>query len=251
MMLGARTAAWRGANMNNPYITDGLVCHIDGEWNAGIGKHDDSVQEWIDLSGNGNVFIPTTNCLFVWGENYLDMSARNYTPIEKGTYLGGLMAMPDNSPFTFECVFRNFSGRGVTTGNPIACNGQTNIFYGTKFATEGWSGTGNVTVMISNGKDNIIPSSSPLNPNTDYGLSFAIDEQSCVFSKNGIQTSLKISLGTLKKYNHLSIFGWANGKEYYNCSASRGYSMRLYNRVLTAEEIAANYEIDKSRFGIP
>ena len=38
---------------DNPYITDGLVAMYDGEWNAGLGKHNPIVNVWIDLSGNG------------------------------------------------------------------------------------------------------------------------------------------------------------------------------------------------------
>ena len=42
----------------NPYITDGLVAMWDGEWNAGIGIHDDNAIVWKDLVGGvGAPFI--------------------------------------------------------------------------------------------------------------------------------------------------------------------------------------------------
>jgi hypothetical protein len=36
------------------YVTDGLVCWMDGVDNAGFGSHDANAATWTDLSGNGN-----------------------------------------------------------------------------------------------------------------------------------------------------------------------------------------------------
>ena len=38
----------------NPYVTKGLVAMWDGEWNAGLGKHDTKVGKWKDLVGKSD-----------------------------------------------------------------------------------------------------------------------------------------------------------------------------------------------------
>ena len=43
----AASALWGG------YVTDGLVLHYDAIDNAGIGKHEDNPEKWVDLTGNG------------------------------------------------------------------------------------------------------------------------------------------------------------------------------------------------------
>ena len=44
--------------------------------------------------------------------------------------------------------------------------------------------------------------------------------------------------------------GTIGGNGYAISGGSKFYSMRVYNRALTAEELAQNYEIDQSRFGL-
>ena len=52
MIIGA-WGMWRKRGWKNPYITDGLVAMWDCEWNAGGGVHDDTATTWVDLTGNG------------------------------------------------------------------------------------------------------------------------------------------------------------------------------------------------------
>lgn len=52
-----------------PYVTDGLVTHFDGIWNAGIGVHDASAQKWTDLTNMLPDITDTTS--FTWGDDCL------------------------------------------------------------------------------------------------------------------------------------------------------------------------------------
>ena len=52
------------------YVTDGLVAMYDGEWNAGLGLHDSNAIVWIDLTGNGNN-LSEINGTITWGNNFL------------------------------------------------------------------------------------------------------------------------------------------------------------------------------------
>lgn len=42
--------------------------------------------------------------------------------------------------------------------------------------------------------------------------------------------------------------GYSNLNNYSSCIKGAVYCLRLYNRALTAEEVAANYAVDKKRF---
>ena len=39
--------------LENPYIQDGLIAMWDGEWNVGLGTHDDKSPEWKNLVEGG------------------------------------------------------------------------------------------------------------------------------------------------------------------------------------------------------
>lgn len=56
----------------NMYVLNGLVAWYDGEWNAGIGIHDNNASVWIDISGNGNDLIKSSSsAVSYWEENCL------------------------------------------------------------------------------------------------------------------------------------------------------------------------------------
>ena len=60
----AASALWGG------YVTDGLVLHYDAIDNAGIGKHEDNPEKWVDLTGNGADLDLTSDKIKV-GANYI------------------------------------------------------------------------------------------------------------------------------------------------------------------------------------
>ena len=63
----AASALWGG------YVTDGLVLHYDAIDNAGIGKHEDNPEKWVDLTGNGADLDLTSDKIKV-GADYIKTS---------------------------------------------------------------------------------------------------------------------------------------------------------------------------------
>jgi hypothetical protein len=47
------------------------------------------------------------------------------------------------------------------------------------------------------------------------------------------------------------LFSFGNYRNGATGTRTRVFSMRAYSRVLTAAEVAANYAVDKERFGLP
>ena len=62
----------------NPYITDGLIAMWDGEWNVGIGIHNDKANVWNELI-SGYDAILTSHGAF--GENYLECDGIGYSAL--------------------------------------------------------------------------------------------------------------------------------------------------------------------------
>lgn len=90
-------------------------------------------------------------------------------------------------------------------------------------------------------------------PNKLYSLSGRIDFAGVSLNENGTQYNKNIE-GDIVKTTRDTIFmlgadpgGKVSTNEYFN---GKIYSVRLYNRALSDEEVKHNYEIDMAKFGI-
>ena len=86
------------------------------------------------------------------------------------------------------------------------------------------------------------------NANTGF-ITFA-----AVFKANSYQrlfiNGVKVATTSAVNPSSVPASGTIGGNGYAISGGSKFYSMRVYNRALTAEELAQNYEIDQSRFGL-
>lgn len=203
-----------------PYITDGMLAMWDGEWNVGWGVHDSTATSWVDLSGHGFDFpIPKTGV--EWNNQSLSLAG--------GTSLNRKLPEEQRKSFTVECVA---IGTGVTGAflwlkNP-SWNGG---------ALLGWASTGRCYfpwTRIGDLGDRDLQSAS---------LSWDSTRQTLV--RDGI--ILASTSHTVDVRNILSSIyvGEYNGGF---MATMEVFSVRLYNRALTPEEIAHNYAVDKERF---
>ncbi len=212
--IGATETGWK-----NPYITDGLVAMWDGEWNAGPGVHDASAKSWVDLSGNR--LSLTVNSGGEFGDNYY---FNNGTQAVSATSdIVGL------NVYTAEIVVTPI---GVPYYMFVAGGMAHNIK---------WVGIrANQTINFWNGG---VCLQGTMNETCHYGCTD--DNGNFGLYRNGLPAEALGSglsgLGTPTNFQ-VSVF---SSKQF------RIYTMRFYNRALTAEEIAHNYAIDKARFNLP
>ena len=86
------------------------------------------------------------------------------------------------------------------------------------------------------------------NANTGF-ITFA-----AVFKANSYQrlfiNGVQVASTSAVNPSSVPIAGTIGGTGYAISGGSKFYSMRVYKRALTAEELAQNYEIDQSRFGL-
>ena len=215
----------------NPYITDGLIAHWDGLWNIGPDKHNPTSTVWTDLVNGTSVALN--------GQTFSENSLiHNRVKSTIKFYPAGLEQLSTRSyEFIFrilesECVDCNFIAANTTN------NGFKHILINTNrigirihnavFGIDLKDSTG------STGCQNFATTSSATINNGDVSLYTS--------GKFGARDA------TLRSWND-TYFTFPNtssiqGSNIY-CELC---AIRIYNRILSATEIATNYAIDKSRF---
>jgi hypothetical protein len=217
--LWATAGGW-----SNPYITDGLIAMWDGEWNAGGGKHDATATVWKDLIGTLN--IPLTNN-YSFSDNSVGHS------VKSSDVLSCIIDIGSNA--TVSCVRKIIDTKSASYPTFSFSQSETSIF------GENSSGYG---ISSSASWLNILPGYSFVSRDAN-ALSFAsvtytIKTTQLDSNYNGTQKISKTLSMSIEEVNRLNIGGMLGDI----------YTFRIYNRALTASEIAQNYAIDKARFGL-
>lgn len=218
------------------YVQDGLVAQWDGIDNVGVGQHDSSATQWVDLTGN-DLDWKIDLAGAEWAECGLEL---------KGTKNVGTMAKNTATAFngkisTIEFVYINrASQHGI-----IFCPG-----YGDK-------------TYLYTDENNRVGFYGP-NSGTRYGTTVALNSTNCfsvsyiradgevsptgvsAFYVNGVE---KVTEG-MGDYWSASMsgniyLGGRNGTPYCNGEL---LALRIYDRVLTDDERQQNCKIDSVRF---
>ncbi len=228
------------------YIEDGLVLHLDAIDNIGEGdsKHSNTSNIWRDLSGNGNdatlTNINQSDAESGWSDNCLKLDG-----IDDYAVINDSATMKPTDQ-TIEIVF-NRTGRATNS-----VDGRAIVFVR-------WHG---YTVELNN-----INSNNQFD--TSYGRTANVGgAHEYLHSKKNVMLNHIYHVGATNENNLSKIYVnsiYDNEKEQivdtysqmnktnigrYDNTYTKGniYSIRMYNRALTQEEITHNYEIDKHRF---
>ena len=205
------------------YVQDGLVAMFDVIENKDWGVHDPSATKWIDLTGHE---APLT---FPWGGvTWSEKSVRYYlsaqNPAVQRSYPGGL-TVEWISPSPLTVIFDNsntFIKYEYPNVNLVrAIYGNTSVDISSSGIYSETSQTKNATLTSGPGGTKVY------------------------FKGAGRVVSSAQQIGATARSGMICLGRIVNGQV---CYAS---SFRLYNRALAADEIAANYAVDKERFNLP
>lgn len=244
MNIGARTGCWAksgytaldyvGAKEAKAGQTSPLIAMWDGIENAGWGVHDPNATTWKDLSGNGEDITLRSGAY--WSLDCLCQDTQH------GSFGSWHQALDGYRQI--EGVFRNDSPTDAGGTNGRVClvsfhnyapyDFQFGIYQGLRFGNY----VGNAPIL-------------PMN--TIYekmAFSFAINDAvsqpaPIAAYKNGL---LSQAVGVA--YYGASGTGLGGGANNARAMSGAVFNLRLYSRNLTAAEIAANYAVDKARFGL-
>ena len=221
------------------YVTDGLVVWYDGADNAGVGVHDGTTSTWTDLSGNNR--DATLNENLGWVANGWTNNASCY-PVALGSAANTAVASALHSnTFTVEFMAR-----------PSRTTSRENYF--------GSYNTGGLGIEHNSSSKAIGQIRLHYNGNPDYdtdvmqvageaaGFALVSGPSSQKLYKNG----QLVFTGARTVANNKLL---ATATYYIGNDASRPgnafrgtyYSFRVYNRLLTDEEVARNAAADRAR----
>lgn len=206
------------------YIQDGLVAMWDGIENAGWGVHDPNATTWKDLVGS------------------CDLS-RNGTPLVKPNCMG----------FDGSCCFYGASQFGTICTMEAVVDAKTQVG-STDPELVRLDGTRQYKIYINNNRLTLGISMVAAGAYAGYintgieVVAWVFDTSQQLFYVNGAYRSSRAW-----KYPQTGsgvVIG-AGSSSLFRPGVGDVYSVRLYSRTLTSQEIAANYAIDKARFNLP
>ena len=231
-MLAARSAinAAPSEKWVNPYITDGLVAMWDGEWNLRGGVHDANSTIWKDLVGGHKLTLDNGGS---WGTNCLMCSGT-----ARAAYGDN---MTGAAPVVVEAVFKmnNMEGKWKTIWH------QGGWYSGIK-PTRCIIAFYDDVLFAVNGQYDFLtlnPTSIHIDYEGNYFVALKCNMQNIAI--NQFTTSWFVQ----DAGNLIAIGGAKSNANTYAANLDF-YSLRLYSRTLTYEEIAHNYLVDKERFSI-
>lgn len=217
------------------YVTDGLMLHYDAIANTRLG-HNSSTTIWEDLSGNdrNGILIGGT-----WGDNYLSLNGTG-----NGVSIGNQLQDLFKGDNTIEMIlnFDSDESRAILIGNYSVSN---NINY---------ERSGDKTrIYFNSGSPDSSSSSADLTRGTKYSMTYVFNKGSSIITgyKNSSST-FTLSDSRFKSYNYnwMTVYIGRDSRTGSTCLKGKVLAVRIYNRVLSSEEISKNYEIDQTRFGI-
>ena len=241
MNLASRIGAWaKTVGWVNPYVTDGLVAMWDGEWNAGPGVHDPNATTWRDLV-NGYHLDAYDGSSCDWGSDNALFSGQ--TMLGRGPVL------------TSEFVTVEIITDIVTTGNNV---GIFSIFDLAQTSPDAYR---NKRMMARIAANQLYITGDA----AQYGTGITGKIRASIIKYLPITDRVykKTKLYSEGEYEKQFDAGYmmSSGSDYSvgKCPIDSGfgsglngkvYCIRVYNRELSASEIAANYVVDKARFGL-
>ena len=227
------------------YNQAGLILQLDGIENTRNG-HSTTTTTWEDLSGNNNDFIKHNSASnATWSDNSYVGDAKNRT-LELNKAI-----LANSNECTVEVCY------DVPQLNNYYWVFQNRKEIGTADGFQFSVGTDGRSVTLFNKKNN----SNYNNITTAKGtavtelgkktMAFSLDTTNVIFSDNGQFYTQETVEGIINSVMQRNIYSIGSNYPWQNCIYSfKGniYSIRVYNRKLSEEELKNNYEIDKLRF---
>ncbi len=217
--------------MLDDYVQDGLMLHYDAVKNTKNG-HDKNAIQWYDLSGNNN-----------------NGTLHEATWTEDGLYFDGINDWVGIGQMDYE----NITIEAVIKYNKIA-EGETYIVGNCQAGGYGlvvWNTKNAIILNINNEYDAAYGSNSQ--SNVKYSISGKYNQKEIALFENGKKDS-KEKIGKITKTTNNTIMALGTNpfKDTSDVSFLNGtiYSVRIYNRALTDDEVMQNYKIDKMLYGV-
>jgi hypothetical protein len=216
-------SSYGGANI----VTNGLVLSLDA---ANVKSYPGSGATWRDLSGNNNSGSLINGPTFSSANNGI----LTFNGSNQYANFGNIMP---STAYT-KCIFFNISNLTATNNLISGGSGGTHYFYP----------AGGIYLRAGHFQGAELVSNTPIVANTWYygALTFSTTLGFLMY-QNGINVANNASTNTFTGGNILLVGSYEPGNNLLNGTVA---SAQVYNRVLSPQEIAQNYNATKSRFNL-
>jgi hypothetical protein len=210
-------------------IQDGLVANLINPPSSG--------STWTDASGNGN------NATLNGSPTYTSANGGGYT-----TSATSYISLPNNLSSSFTVS--------------VACSLNPSKFWATIWGNESWNlSKGYIAYLLSNSTMNfgsppgpISISLSGININTVHIWDFVVNGTSYTVYRDGVSvgsgTFTAPSGGVSTNGLYFGARHGNDGNSYTDALPGTYYSMRVYNRALSADEINTNFSVLRGNYGL-
>ena len=264
MLLGS-TGAFVGAASRfsaRSYVQDGLISMWDGIENAGYGQHDAENTSWTELIGSIPLKASSLgNC--TWTANGL----QNATASE--VIIASLAGTANNNALLTWWQMQGIFGERVGNDCALTSNYTLEMVYsGTP--TSSWKAVGFHFYKVRNYWEyqqiyfnskyrmSFIPAAGwnngGYNDSMVYNMTGSIGRPVCYSGVANLSSGSKLYANGVIAVTGTALPGRAYDPRYateiYVPANGTLHAIRLYSRALTADEIAANYAVDKARFNL-
>ncbi len=221
------------------YSTNNLLAYYDAKSNTRCG-YDSTTSIWEDLIGNNNITLMNfdNNSKSGWNNDCLVLDGSN-----DGIFLGDTFKDLFKSSATLEIVLKlNDANRNCLFGNYRTAH-NIDIENNTSMRTR---------IYWNDGNSDIVNPNSVIPRNNIITLTYKCDKEnnSLVEYHNGV-IDYTYSIPSMSSYNYDWTNAWigkdARGNEL--CMAGSIYKVRIYNNLLSDEEIQSNSTADKNDLG--
>ena len=239
--LGADNGSKAAEGWTNPYVTDGMIAMWDAEWNAGGGVHDSSLFAIRDLVGSSDIAL-SSDCVI--GSNSISFTPSNPDVLNVcGGITHDIENLPEiGEPVTNEAVGTLTGGGGwdawrfifaYRDGCAFCYNTRFGIYFGKYRNSESSKDMVGGFSAIDSATHTLSYSSRTVAWNDFYyyinGQEYTAGGQNMTYTPS--DSKVRILTSTI-------------------ASTMAFNTLRIYNRSLTAAEIAENHSVDKERFGL-
>ena len=241
MLLGARQFFERrgkSAPTARDYVQIGLVAMWDGIENAGWGTHDSSATVWKDLSGGGVATLPANVAVDGDAISFVGNDSISY-PIS--TALASALASADMSLEMCLSILPYTSTANRTMCETIGMDGNILIYTPRSTTSSQQYVYYNYYGRANSAVGGVLDANGMFDGT--LGLACSTSAMSGARYKNGTLVN-NATFSQIPTITPTALRSALMG-------GAKLRSIRIYSRALTADEIAANYAIDKARFNLP
>lgn len=246
MLIGMRNGILVDGELSaKSYIQDGLVAMWDGIENAGWGVHDGSFVGMCNLTGYGCDLDNPSNAIMS-NDGLATASGATAFTVKSTEGAEKIITRFINASkaYTFEIVGRGFAkNHNVTQNVPLGLSGHAISFY-----TSSAYGRGSI---ISNGSSFFAPSGWITNGSLGEGFASHSRAVTTTMYRIYINAILKQTSDISGASFSYTTAGYTQGRVMEFNSCDKIHRISIYDRVLTAEKVDHNNDVDKARFNLP